>query len=173
MSRVRRGLVGLGVLSLVTAAAVSPPAETLANWADGESGATSYSSLTVPSPASASCSTVQLFLRTGARVTWTAPVGGLPAGSQYELRITNVSVTPNVVRSVPTSATTFTLDDGLLGSGLLGGLLTGNASLRFQVLTVLSTDAVPAATVWRSNPTPTTPLVGAYAGGLLSGSFSC
>ncbi len=87
--------------------------------------------------------------------------------------MTNVSVTPNLVNSIYLTGLTYTLEDGLLGGGLLGGILSGSASLRVQVFTAVGSDAVPSVTVWRSTGMPTTPITVTYSGGLLSGNFTC
>lgn len=171
MARVRHALAGMGVVALVAAAAIIPPEETLASWSDPESAAGTFSAIQLQAPASASCTTVNLLiLRQGARISWTAPPGGLPAGARYELLVTNVTANPNITNSMTTTDTTFTLEDGLLGGGLLFGLLSGNASLRFQVRTVL---LAGSEVTWHSASTPATPLTGAYTGGLLSGNFTC
>jgi hypothetical protein len=167
----RHALVATGVFAVVAAAAVAPPQHTLASWASPETATGSYSAITLPPPSSASCTTTGIpIVHTEAKVTWSAPAGGPPTGTRYELRATNVSVTPNVTTSTTMTGTTYSFSDGLLGSGLLLGLLSGSSSLRVQVFTVPSASAL---TGWQSTPVPTSPIVVTYSGGLLSGNFSC
>ncbi|MDQ2697551.1 MAG: hypothetical protein M3Y46_02025 [Actinomycetota bacterium] len=169
----RRGLVAAGLAAAVAAAVVAPPSETLASWSDVETAKADFAAVELRPPASASCTTEWRLLRTVARVNWSAPVGGLAPDSTYALRVTNVSVTPNTVEYVPMATLTVLFDDGLIGSGLLGGILTDNATLRVDVFTVPSTTPLPLASAWRSAAVPATPLEVRHSGGLLSGSFAC
>ena len=128
MSRVRRGVVGLGVLSLVVAAAVSPPATTLATWNDGESGSGSYSAKTIPAPTVTACNisnTLGIFQ--SVTLVWTPPTGSGYTASNFSVGTGATAGTVQPVVPQPTISGpaggpySATFSSGLLQS-ILGGL---------------------------------------------------
>ena len=128
MSRVRHGLAGLGILSLVAAAAISPPAATLASWNDGESGSGSYSAKTIPAPTVTACTiTNSLGVFQSVRLTWTPPVGSgyTAANASVGIGSTAATVQPAVPQPTITGPTggaySATFSSSLLQS-ILGGL---------------------------------------------------
>lgn len=128
MARVRRGIVGLGILSLVAAAAVSPPSQTLASWTDGESGVGSYSAKSIPAPTVTGCTiTNSLGVFESVRLTWTPPVGSGYTAANATLGMGSTAATiqpavPQPTISGPTGgAYSATFSSSLLQS-VLGGL---------------------------------------------------
>lgn len=146
---------------------------TEAAWTDNESATGSFTAMTLPAlTAQPTCTTENIIIKRNARLNWTAPAGGLPAGMYYEVRLTNVTANPQITQSIFTTNTTTTLSDGLL-SGLLSGILTGNATLNVQVYVAIpNITPNPTAAVWRSTTSPAAKVV-QYQGGLLTGDFFC
>jgi signal peptidase len=169
-NRYLRGAAVIAALGVLAGLLMPTPRETTAAWTDTELATGSLQAGSVPNLSSLTCTTYPLLLRTGARFSWAAPTGGLPSGASYQVVATNLADGAVSRLDVEGTATQFSFQQGLIGSGLLLGLLTGNDN--FSVTVVVVTKNAAGDVVWESAQPPGS--LGLHLGGsLLSGSYSC
>jgi hypothetical protein len=164
--RKRRLVAVAGLVALLGATAVHPPAATEANWVQREFGTASLAAPILPNVGAISCTDqAPNLLPTQVLLGWT-PASALPAGATYEVRITKGTSTGLLYTDQPGAVVSnSTLD-------LLGFLLGGSGTATIAVRSVFRTS--DGTVRWTSSASSTrTVRYTAPVLGLLLGGWTC
>jgi len=159
----RRLIAAAGLVALLGATAVHPPAATEANWVQREVGTASFAAPILPNVGAIGCTDqAPNLLPTQVALGWT-PASTLPSGATYEVRITKGTSTAVIYTETPGALiSNSTLD-------LLGFLLGTSGTATIAVRSVFRTS--DGTVRWASTATTTrtvrytAPLLGILLGG--------
>ena len=162
----RRFIVAIAALVVTVAAFTTPPRETLASWVEAEYATGQLAAVTLPNvPGPIACANRSVVLLPSyVTVSWAAPPA-LPAGAEYEVRLTKGTFTASLFTS------NLSQDISVSALDLLGFLLGNSGTLTVDVRTVFRNGT---SVTWTSPAfTSRTIVYTAPVVGLLLGGFTC